>query len=128
MIGHQLIPAQTYFNTIKYDWSSSCHPVGLWPGEEHYSVFATTRKISRCFFPLLADTVLIIVSTPLSNCLLPVSILLPNERSGVNSNTLYTVILFKFNRPGLRKCLSICLHPDSSRSSTTSSTPKSHNH
>ena len=27
--GHQLIPAKTYFNTIKYDWSSSCHPVGL---------------------------------------------------------------------------------------------------
>ena len=56
--GHQLVPAQTYFNTIMYDWSSSCHPVGLWPGEEHYSVFATTRRISRCFFPLSADTVI----------------------------------------------------------------------
>ena len=83
--GHQLIPAQTYFNTSTYDWSSSCHPVGLWPGEEHYSVFATTRRISRCFFLLLADTVIIIVLTPLSNYFLPVSILLPNERSGVIS-------------------------------------------
>ena len=83
--GHQLIPAQTYFNTIKYDWSSSCHLVGLWPGEEHYSFFAATRRISRYFFSLLADTVIIIVFTPLSNCFLPVSILLPNERSGVVS-------------------------------------------
>ena len=83
--GHQLISAQTYFNTIMYDWSSSCHPVGLWPGEEHYLVLSTTRRISRCFFPLSADTVIIIVLIPLSNCFLPVSILLPNERSSVVS-------------------------------------------